>query len=172
MSDCTIRPIAPTEWRSYRELRLRALSDAPHAFGTRYADVIDHANEYWQSRFSNLSADSDLPLFAEHRGELSGLAWSKIERSESLQAHLFQMWVAPDCRGLGIGRMLVDSVVEWARSRGARTLALSVACGNTPAQRLYESAGFRSVGRPQPMRTDSERVEQPMIRDLGRDAAQ
>ena len=171
MPDCTIRAIAPAEWHSYRDLRLRALKDAPDAFGTRHADAINHADDYWQGRLSNLSTDRDLPLFADYCGKLTGLAWGKIEKPESL-GHLFQMWVAPDCRGHGIGRMLVNSVVEWARSKGARTLLWSVACGNTPARRLYESAGFGPIGRPQPMRTDSERLEQPMIRDLSQDAAE
>lgn len=165
-----VRPMAPSDWRRYREARLRALQNDPDDFGALYADVVDNPDEFWRARLSNLSSDHDLPLFAEVGGEVVGLAWGRIERTDLHRAHLFQMWVAPEHRGHGVGRALVDAIAAWSVSRGARSLELSVTCGNTAALRLYESAGFQPVGRPKPMRRDSELLEQSMTRELDNDA--
>jgi ribosomal protein S18 acetylase RimI-like enzyme len=170
MLDDIVRRMAPSDWRRYREVRLRALQDDPDAFGTLYADVVDNPDEFWRARLSNLSADHDLPLFAEMGGAVAGLAWGRIERSDRHRAYLFQMWVAPEHRGHGVGRALVDAVAAWAASRGARSLELTVTCGNTAAIRLYESAGFQAIGIPEPMRPDSELLEQSMKRVLAQNA--
>jgi GNAT superfamily N-acetyltransferase len=49
-------------------------------------------------------------------------------------------------RGRGIGRRMLESMIELARRRGCRALSLSVEDGNRVA-RLYRAVGFRPVGR-------------------------
>ena len=39
MSEINIRELAASEWREYRDLRLRALKDSPDAFSATYADA-------------------------------------------------------------------------------------------------------------------------------------
>jgi len=65
------------------------------------------------------------------------------------------MWVAPDCRGQGVGRALLDAAVAWARSAGADALMLDVTVSNSPAVHLYEQAGFVPAGNPKPLRPGS-----------------
>jgi ribosomal protein S18 acetylase RimI-like enzyme len=152
MSSYIVRPIALPEWERYRDLRLRALQDAPDAFATKFADVAYNPDEFWQQRLSNLSHDADFPIFVQYGSQAVGLAWGKIEPLQSHDAHLFHMWVAPEHRQHGVGRMLVDAVVAWAQSHGATTMSLSVACENIAAQRLYISAGFGNIEEPKLMR--------------------
>jgi len=45
-------------------------------------------------------------------------------------------------RGRGIGREVVDQVIEYARALGVQNLLLEVTESNLPARRLYQSAGF------------------------------
>jgi len=54
--------------------------------------------------------------------------------------------VASAQRGRGIGRRLLESIVELARQRGWRAVSLSVQDGNR-ATRLYRAVGFRAVAR-------------------------
>jgi ribosomal protein S18 acetylase RimI-like enzyme len=54
--------------------------------------------------------------------------------------------VASAYRGRGIGRQLLQALVQEAQSRKHRALSLSVEDGND-AKRLYEQCGFRAVGR-------------------------
>lgn len=52
--------------------------------------------------------------------------------------------VAPGWRGRGVGRRLIEALLEQARSQGVLAASLSVEQDN-PALRLYEAAGFRKV---------------------------
>lgn len=160
----SIRTIRPDEWRTYRDLRLRALADSPDAFGSTLAAEESRPDTEWSSRLES-AADSrwNLPLFAESGGEPVGLAWGRIERSSPDVANLYQMWVAADYRGRGIGQMLLEAVIAWARQAGVQQLALGVTLNETPAMRLYSRAGFVPSGRPQPLREGSDLLVQAMV---------
>ena len=53
--------------------------------------------------------------------------------------------VRPDQRGRGVGKRLLNAFVEASRSRGYRSIALSVEQENLPAVSLYEKRGFKVV---------------------------
>ncbi len=67
----------------------------------------------------------------------------------------------PAHRNQGIGSALISSVIRYARSRGARTLALQVVEGNTPAVRLYEKFGFQPLGAVTYYQRPPVRVQAP-----------
>lgn len=56
---------------------------------------------------------------------------------------IFDVWVAPEHRGKGIGKFLVGWAIDWARRQGFRKIKLEVAESNAQARRLYEEMGFR-----------------------------
>jgi ribosomal protein S18 acetylase RimI-like enzyme len=62
-------------------------------------------------------------------------------------AFIYDVWVAPDRRGAGIGRSLVEWACEWARKRGHRKIKLEVAEANVRARHVYESGGFQTERR-------------------------
>jgi [ribosomal protein S18]-alanine N-acetyltransferase len=55
--------------------------------------------------------------------------------------------VAPRSQGHGLGRELLDALVEEARHRGCTQLFLEVRVDNEAAIALYEKAGFERQGR-------------------------
>jgi ribosomal protein S18 acetylase RimI-like enzyme len=59
---------------------------------------------------------------------------------------VFSMWVAPEARGQGLGRRLLDEVEAWIRSVGGRVIRLSVTDRAEAAAALYRSAGFEPDG--------------------------
>ena len=164
-----VRPLAPYEWELYRALRLRALLDAPEAFGSTWAEESARSGQDWAWRL-NLGAGSghDRPLVAEVDGTAAGLAWAKADAADASLVNLFQMWVAPEARGHGVAAAILDAALAWARGRNARAMQLGVVCGNDAARRLYERAGFRAVGEPEPQRPGSSRMEQKMELVLAR----
>ena len=56
---------------------------------------------------------------------------------------LSDLFVAPDARGGGVGRQLMVAAARAARVTGAAGLELATARTNAPAQRLYESLGWK-----------------------------
>jgi GNAT superfamily N-acetyltransferase len=45
-------------------------------------------------------------------------------------------------RSQGIGRHLIDAIVDWSRGQGASHLGVAVHAFNRDARRFYERAGF------------------------------
>ena len=62
------------------------------------------------------------------------------------EVHLLNLTVAPQCQGQGWGRVMLDALALWSRSRGAQWLWLEVRVSNGRAQQIYESHGYRRVG--------------------------
>ncbi len=58
---------------------------------------------------------------------------------------LWGMYVRPEARRGGIGRLLVEAVTAHAR-QSVDVLQLRVIAGNEPARRLYASLGFCEFG--------------------------
>jgi ribosomal-protein-alanine N-acetyltransferase len=62
------------------------------------------------------------------------------------EGHITTLAVHPEYQGRRIGARILLALVEEARARGVRSLALEVRVANWPAQRLYSWFGFRPVG--------------------------
>ena len=63
------------------------------------------------------------------------------------EVHITNVAVRPDARRQGIARGLLSSVLDNARARGFKIVVLEVRPSNHHALTLYESFGFRVVGR-------------------------
>jgi len=57
-------------------------------------------------------------------------------------AYLAELYVAPEHRGRGSGRALLESTMQAARRAGATHIELITAVTDTAARGLYESSGF------------------------------
>jgi ribosomal protein S18 acetylase RimI-like enzyme len=56
---------------------------------------------------------------------------------------LNDLFVVSSARRVGDAEQLLQAAAEFARAQGALSLSLSTATTNTPAQRLYESLGWK-----------------------------
>ena len=61
------------------------------------------------------------------------------------EAHILNICVAPSEQGQGIGRKMLENLIETARGR-AETMFLEVRPSNTVAIALYEKMGFNQIG--------------------------
>ena len=160
-----VRPIAANEWRTYRALRLRALLDAPDAFGSTHAAESTRPDTMWQERLQAAERSAnDCALFAEGAGQICGLLWCKRSESEPHIAHAYQMWVDPAARGAGVGDALLTAGIDWAKQMGVQHLRLGVTVSEppSPAMRLYQRHGFVPVGLLDPLREGSPLMAQSM----------
>jgi ribosomal-protein-alanine N-acetyltransferase len=62
------------------------------------------------------------------------------------ESHLLNLCVREEFRGRGLGRRLLEALLESAREQGARVCFLEVRPANTGAIRLYQAMGFQQIG--------------------------
>ena len=60
-------------------------------------------------------------------------------------AEIKRMYVRPQFRGLGLAKLMLDHLAEYARSRGVALLRLETGVAQRDAIALYERSGFRSI---------------------------
>lgn len=63
------------------------------------------------------------------------------------QGDIQTVTVAPAARRRGLGRLLMNRLLDEAQRRGAEELFLEVRVGNEPAETLYRDLGFVEIGR-------------------------
>jgi DNA-binding MarR family transcriptional regulator/GNAT superfamily N-acetyltransferase len=118
--------------------------------------AILYAQEYgWDASYEALAAEilagfmrshdpgSERSWIAEREGEVVGSVF--VMRGSAKVAKLRLLYVEPAARGLGLGRKLVDTCVDFARASGYATLSLWTNDVLVPARRIYRAAGFSCV---------------------------
>ena len=150
--------LAEDDWVAFRELRLRSLLDSPEAFGATYVDESSQAERDWRDWAAGRWRGGTAAVFAGRAddGTPVGTATGAEYEAEPRVAHVYAMWVAPDARGAGVGRALLDAVADWARSCGCDRLVLSVTESNHTARRFYASGGFVDTGERRALREGSD----------------
>lgn len=85
-------------------------------------------------------------LVAERDGAVLGnLIW--LTRRGSRRARIYSVVVAPEARGLGLGRRLVETMQRDAAAAGCEAATLEVRADNTAARALYAALGYRETAR-------------------------
>jgi GNAT superfamily N-acetyltransferase len=145
------------DWVVFREIRLRSLLDSPDAFGSTYGEESSQTERAWRDWAAGRWRGGMAQAFAglDAAGDVVGTATGAEFDAEPGVGRLYAMWVAPDARGAGIGRVLVDAVTGWTRARGCTRLVLSVTETNEGARRFYEHCGFADTGERRPLREGS-----------------
>ncbi|HWK52731.1 MAG TPA: N-acetyltransferase [Hyphomicrobiales bacterium] len=102
-----------------------------------------------RARFRHwIEADNGLLLVAVEPGrggELLGYALS-LWRRQGRSARLYSIAIAPEARGRGLGRQLLEAAVRRLRRLGRERYTLEVARRNKVAIALYEGMGFGVFG--------------------------
>lgn len=161
-----IEPIIPQNALIFKTVRLRALQDTPHAFGSTYAQESQLTDAEWIARAARWNGERSIVFLAMHDGNACGMAGSYLHEDDATQAHLVSMWTAPTHRQHGIGRLLLTEVLAWACLRKAFTLRLMVTSVNQPAIQFYHRLGFTRTGRTEPYPNDPAILEFEMSRPI------
>ena len=143
----TVRKLEVDDWKTLREIRLRALLDAPESFYSTYEDALALDEDGWRGR---LAAGDRVTLLAEVEGRsvgmIVGAPAGEDERVDDA-AMMLSMWVEPESRGQGVADALVAALVGWSRQQGYERLVLWVYDAAPRAAAFYRRAGFVSTGR-------------------------
>ncbi|SCZ08432.1 GNAT family N-acetyltransferase [Alkaliphilus peptidifermentans] len=97
---------------------------------------------------NTLKAENALFLVAEIDGEIAGnLNFTGGARPRTKQTGEFGVSVLKEYWGLGIGRELINYLIDWSKNTGiVRKINLKVRCDNTRGITLYEDMGFKQEG--------------------------
>lgn len=142
-----IRRLAPSDAAAFQSLRLEGLREAPAAFTASFEEESALPLSEIERRL--------LPVPGRHCfGAFDGealVATARVERDSSAKqshrAHIRGVYVALSHRGQGVARRLLARCLQCAASlHGVSHVNLAVTAGNAPAQRLYESMGFKAWG--------------------------
>jgi ribosomal protein S18 acetylase RimI-like enzyme len=159
------RQAQAADWEALRQLRLRALADAPDAFASTLEAEVAFPAEVWRQRAEGGPASAT--FIAREGGVDVGVVRVFAEPGVPGRMHLVSMWVDPGYRRRGVARALVDQAVRWAVERRAGEVILWVANHNSAAHRLYERVGFRPTGECQPLPSNPAVTESCLRLPLG-----
>ena len=87
------------------------------------------------------------PVYEAYVSELDGeIVGHTITMSSCGEEDILSVAVRPSCRRLGIGKMLMDNILQKAQTNGITDIFLEVRKSNIAAISLYERSGFEKVG--------------------------
>lgn len=148
-----IRPGTRYDFTVLQQMIYEALYWQPDAEREPFDFVIAH---HEIARYvDDFGRQGDCAVIAEvgTNQESIGAAWYRLF-SEDAPGYGFvsesvpevAMAVAAPFRGMGVGRAMLEALIDLARKDDVPSLSLSVEIANTRALRLYENLGFVPVG--------------------------
>jgi ribosomal protein S18 acetylase RimI-like enzyme len=141
-----IRRLTSDDALAYRELRLRALREHPHAFTSDWEEASTRPLEESRQRL----ASAWVPFWGafDEGGALAGMVGLECasRAKERHKGTVVAMYVSREAAGRGVGRELLQALMLHARAIGLTDLVLTVTEGNSSAIRLYREAGFTAFG--------------------------
>ena len=153
-----VKPILPQHWPLLKDVRLRALADAPEAFGTTLAEAQAYSDAEWQARARRFS---ELPPAVGCLAYLDnipcGMACAYPSGENPQAAGMTSFWAAPKARGQGVADALVSFIAEWTKAQGLSVLEADVVEDNHRAIAFYKRIEFQATDHSEPFRGDMSR---------------
>jgi RimJ/RimL family protein N-acetyltransferase len=148
LPDLSVRELQRSDLTAYKALRDHALSHHGDAFTS---DAATESLRTAQSYAARLGSDGDGSFtLGAFRGDrlVGAVTCDRDARVKVLHiGHVTGMMVHGDEQGQGIGRALIDALIERAAADPElHQLTLNVTAGNAVAERLYERSGFVRYG--------------------------
>ncbi|MDN4614269.1 N-acetyltransferase family protein [Leifsonia sp. F6_8S_P_1B] len=136
-------------------------ADDSHVAGIAaiYNDAVEHTTAIWNDNPVDLAnrvawladrrrAGYPVLVALDDAGEVVGYAsfgdWRPFDGFRHTVEH--SVYVRGDQRGAGLGRRLMETLIERARALGKHVMVAAVEAGNTGSIRLHEKLGFERVG--------------------------
>ncbi|MBF7994628.1 MULTISPECIES: ribosomal protein S18-alanine N-acetyltransferase [Rahnella] len=114
-------------------------ADLPRAFEIEQAS---HAFPWTEKTLTSNQGERYLNLKIMHNDVMAGFAITQIVLDE---ATLFNIAIDPAFQRQGLGRALLEDVIQQIEKKDVFTLWLEVRASNAKAIALYESLGFNEV---------------------------
>ena len=143
----SVRVLTRADAVAFRELRLRALKEHADAFTSSYGEDAQQPLAATEQRIAGGAGNMFWGAFVD--GRLQGIVGLTREprKKNAHKAGIVAMYVAPESGRRGLGRALLQAVIDHARSvAGLEQLVLTVTRNNNAAAELYRTTGFMTFG--------------------------
>jgi ribosomal protein S18 acetylase RimI-like enzyme len=141
-----IRVLSEADVDAFWRLRLDALKNEPASFGATFEESVDKTLAEVVKQLKATEDSFVMGAFAPHLVGMVGL-YRRNGLKLRHKGNIWGMYVAPEGRGKGIGRALIQALVAHVVSLSSyEQLVLTVVTTNEVARRLYLSLGFKTYG--------------------------
>jgi ribosomal protein S18 acetylase RimI-like enzyme len=148
MAETVIRRVERRDGPLVKSLRLRALGTDPASFASTHGREAAYPDEQWDAWAAEDATGDEMATMIAFRGvEPVGIVAAYRDDAEVRLYHVIAMWVAPESRGHGLGRQLLQAIEDWIVESSGTSIQLEVADAAEAASRLYESAGYIPDGQ-------------------------
>jgi L-amino acid N-acyltransferase YncA len=141
MVDFDIRAMRTDDWPAVRDIYSEGIATGNATFETETPEWMK-----WDSAHL-----PDCRLVARDSQRILG--WAALSPVSSRRVYSgvaeVSVYVAAEARGRGVGKLLLQSLVEQSERYGIWTLQAGIFPENVPSLALHTSCGFREVGRRQ-----------------------
>ena len=139
----TIRRLQVGEDDLFKQLRLKALQDAPDAFPSTYEAALRRSAESWREQVESTAQGLDRATFIVFSDNVPiGMAALYREQDKVDVGELLQVWVSPEYRGTKVIWDLMDEIFKWGRENRFQRIIAGVTKGNDRAVKFYTNYGF------------------------------
>ena len=142
-----IKKLTKHDAPDYRNIRLEALSNNPDSFGTMYQEEAIMTMDKFRERIPVDNNNFILGCYQDRKliGIVAFHQESRIKVKH--KAYIRSMYIKPECREKGIGKLLLNELIERAKAiNEIEILLLDVVTNNLIAKQLYLSFGFQIYG--------------------------
>jgi RimJ/RimL family protein N-acetyltransferase len=119
--------------------------------------------EWLGERLAAIEKGHLIALVAEAGGKLiasSDVGQRTPEYPEHNHVGVLGIAISKSARGVGLGKALIESLLELSRSAGLKVIILDTFATNATARRLYERVGFVEVGKiPKAIHRDGSYID-------------
>lgn len=151
----TLVGVAVLNWKGYNEnksiiqIRLAEARDIASIASVLYQAFVEYKSLYTPEAFSATTPTTEQirvrwgegPVWVAMQNDTIVGTVSAVPKSEGM--YIRSIAVLPAARGQGVGRLLLQTVEDFARAKGCQRLFLSTTPFLLRALRLYEHFGFR-----------------------------
>ena len=150
MINLPIRPYLPDDLDAIKRLTVESFSGVTLEQNVENAIGLLHGHD-WRWRKArhideDVAANPSGIFVAESQGCVVGYISTRIDR-ETGKGRIPNLAVAPEFRGQGLGRRLIEHALDYFRSEGLEYAIIETMAENEIGQHLYPACGFVEVAR-------------------------